>query len=636
MTMKIETGLFPHMVLQRDGKVAQKAAVTGTCEEKGNVYARVLANGEELRGWKKRKAGMSDGKRFTATMAGLPVGGPYDVELTCGEESVLVKDVLVGDVWILAGQSNMQGFGHFPKKPLGKDPMVRAFYMDDHWDVAVDPIHQMAIAVDPVHNPNGPRPLPKGPVKIGVGPGVSFGQAMHDRTGVPQGLLACAHGGTSTAQWDPKLKKLGGKSLYGATVRRFAKNYSGGTVAGLLWYQGCSDVGPGTVKTYREATRRIFQAFRRDFGRKDLPIVLVQIARAVVDRDEAFNRQWSSVREDERILGETMENVATVPTIDLEMDEAIHMSGPGHYVLGRRMAEAMESIRRAGKRGAPKPPIKPESVEIREYFDGNAEIVVTFANVVGKLTTAERPDGFIIEIPPLHSFHLITRTRLEGNQVFLLTATRPKIFKMCQAVVWYGFGCNPYCNIHDEAGRPLPAFGPMPMTSSFRTTSDFASPANLRFSDFKPAARDLSDCAECPDTAVMNREAPVTVTFGASGYCDLHTMIGPRGKTDEVFYALAKFHCDGDWKVNVLLGYDSPVRMWVDGKEAFYDPAGTNPATPDKGSAVIDAAKGDHEIVIGIGTNQGNAWGIFLWLERLEVPKREAAGGRRPAYPSFL
>ena len=33
--MKIETGLFPYMVLQRDGKVAQKAAVTGTCAEKG-------------------------------------------------------------------------------------------------------------------------------------------------------------------------------------------------------------------------------------------------------------------------------------------------------------------------------------------------------------------------------------------------------------------------------------------------------------------------------------------------------------------------------------------------------------------------------------------------------------------------
>ena len=65
-------------------------------------------------------------------MAGLPVGGPYDIEMMCGVESVVVKDV-----WILAGQSNMEGCGHFPRKPLGKDTMVRACYMDDHWDVAV-------------------------------------------------------------------------------------------------------------------------------------------------------------------------------------------------------------------------------------------------------------------------------------------------------------------------------------------------------------------------------------------------------------------------------------------------------------------------------------------------------------------
>ena len=630
--MIIETGLFEHMVLQRAGKVAQRAMVTGNCMGKGTVFARAITGGAEVRGWRRRKVGTADGKRFEATMAGLPVGGPYEIELRCGEASVTVKDVLVGDVWILAGQSNMQGCGHFPAKPLGKEPMVRAFYMDDHWAVAVDPIHQLAIAVDPVHNGGVRVPVPKKGVWRGVGPGVSYGQAMRRRTGVPQGLIACAHGGTTTAQWDPRLKKLGGGSLYGATMRRLAKNYPGGTVAGLLWYQGCSDTDAGTYQGYREATKRIFQGFRRDIGRKDLPIVLVQIARTTGMSDEAMGRRWSAVREDERILGETLAYTATVPAVDLELDEAIHLSGPGQYLLGERMAEAMESIRLAGTRGAPRPPIRPESIAIREHLDGNAEIVVTFANVVGNLTTLERPMGFHVEVPRLHSDYPITRTRLEGNRAYLLTAARPKIFTLFQGVVFYGFGCDPYCNVHDEAGRPVPAFGPLPLSTAPRTTSDFAAPADLRFSVFHPAARDLSDCARCPETAGIDRPAPASVSILPSGYCNLYPMIAERGKVDEIFYLLARFHCDGDWKVHVHFGYDSPARMWVDGKPVFHDPVGRPPATPDKGGAIVDAAKGEHEIVLGIGTNGGNAYGMTLWLERIDRPPWR--GG--PGYPRFF
>ena len=45
---------------------------------------------------------------------------------------------------------------------------------------------------------------------------LEIAKEMLRRTGVPQGLIACAHGGTSMAQWSPKLKRLGGDSLYGA------------------------------------------------------------------------------------------------------------------------------------------------------------------------------------------------------------------------------------------------------------------------------------------------------------------------------------------------------------------------------------------------------------------------------------
>ncbi len=78
---------------------------------------------------------------------------------------------------------------------------------------------------------------------------------MVEATGVPIGLVACAHGGTSMEQWNPAKKDEGGKSLYGSMLRQF--QLAGGKVKGVLWYQGesdangeaCEDLSPGLRPT---------------------------------------------------------------------------------------------------------------------------------------------------------------------------------------------------------------------------------------------------------------------------------------------------------------------------------------------------------------------------------------------------
>jgi len=176
-----------------------------------------------------------------------------------------VEDVLVGDVWILAGQSNMQGVGLL-KHRLPPVDAVRAFYMDDRWAPAEDPIHNLDAAVDSVHVElsGGTRPQPAR--FTGVGPGVAFGQDMFEATGVPQGLIACAHGGTSMEQWDPALKRLGSRSLYGAMLRRFQKN--GSRVAGVVWYQGESDANAEAAPHYTRRMKRLVRAMRAGPGRQ--------------------------------------------------------------------------------------------------------------------------------------------------------------------------------------------------------------------------------------------------------------------------------------------------------------------------------------------------------------------------------
>ena len=236
--VNVSDGLMDGQVLQRNAINQGCAVVKGSAGASGTVFCRVLAGPASLKKW--GAAGKAAKGRWRANLKKLPAGGPYKVEFRIGNEYAAVKDVFVGDVWILAGQSNMQGIGNLKDAPK-PHPMVRCFYMRDEWAIADEPIHFIPEAVDEVHINRamaGQRMLPAEVKNIreltvkGVGPGVFFAKIMRNRTGVPQGLIACAHGGTSMAEWSPLLRKKGGASFYGAMLRRFRK--LGQPVAGVL------------------------------------------------------------------------------------------------------------------------------------------------------------------------------------------------------------------------------------------------------------------------------------------------------------------------------------------------------------------------------------------------------------------
>ena len=96
-------------------------------------------------------------------------------------------------------------------------------------------------------------------------------------------------------------------------------------------------------------------------------------------------------------------------------------------------------------------------------------------------------------------------------------------------------------------------------------------------------------------------------------------------------YYRCRITCATRMKLRVLLGYDGPTKLWIDGQELFYDPKGTNPANRDEAKIPFLAAKGTHEILIALDTNGGKAWGIFLRFDRLDVTKRDLAKGLTPA-----
>src|SRR5262249_21364776 len=128
--------------------------------------------------------------------------------------------------------------------------------------------------------------------KKGAGLGLPFASEMVRRTGVPVGLLSCAHGGTSMDQWSPASKDQGGASLYGSMLRRVRA--AGGKVTGVLWYQGESDANPKAAPEFQRKFESFVKAVRDDFGQPDIPFYYVQIGRHVNSQNVA---EWNTVQE---------------------------------------------------------------------------------------------------------------------------------------------------------------------------------------------------------------------------------------------------------------------------------------------------------------------------------------------------
>jgi sialate O-acetylesterase len=608
-SIELDCGLFDHMVLQRNKRNVSEAVFAGHGTGDGPVMASVRSGKGMVKGFAEVKVGEAARGRIRGCLQGVPVGGPYEVTLTVGTATRVIRDLLVGDVWLLGGQSNMQGNGLIPEKRLPADPQVRAFYMDDRWAVARDPVHNLWDSVDAVHAALGKPAKPD--ADFGAGPGPSFGNEMRRLTGVPQGLIACAHGGTSMTQWDPHRRDEGGNSLYGALARRLRKN--GGRVAGMIWYQGESDATTAGAPQYTARTRKLIAALRRDTRDRALPVAIVQISRVVGAWWAEPAAVWNSIQEQQRLLPSVIPNLTMVPAIDLPLDDFIHLSGPAHTVLGKRLAHAMQALR--GGRGGGLPPLELERVTI-ETERGTVVVVAKFKNVAGRLTSGSRASGF--SIVTAKGVYQPFDVMLNGAYARIRSGMSHA--DMAAASLHYGHGVDPFCNIVDEAGRSLPVFGPIPVCPPRALTPPVQ---KLRVSGFQPSAGRLEKLT-CP--ARLDALGMTSRTF-TDPFCNLHPEIAERGNRDEVVYYACRISCPEAMRLVLILGYDGPVKVWVDGKLRLQDPNGTNPAFSEKGTARFRASAGEHEIVVALGTHSGAAWGIFLRFERLGLPGRQLREG---------
>lgn len=398
---------------------------------------------------------IGDGKYH---LTGLRVGGPHTLSINNEE----FHDIYVGDVWILAGQSNMQGTGRMVDIKPNSNEAIRALYMPNEWGMANHPLHELGKSHYKVHNVTFGKGLTNVNIR-GAGPGIAFAEKMYEVTHVPQGLIACAHGGRNLHKdWNPDKLADGEYSLYGATYERYLD--TGSNVAGIFWYQGCSDACADKAEYYTDNMTKLLSAFRRDF-QQELPFVQVQIGCCTWRRDRTpgMMEYWSSIREQQRVLHEKIDNFDTVHTTALRLSDSIHLSSKSQDILGRDAAEAMYCMK-YGKLYGCLPGIKLRNLEIIEdELDPNmCTIILNYDNVHGQLEGGPRAWGFDVSESPEKAEHFgIIDVALDGSRV-ILTADFAK-HKAFDRYLWYNYGYSPVGNIVDSEGRSLPGFGPIRM-----------------------------------------------------------------------------------------------------------------------------------------------------------------------------
>ena len=178
-------GLFgDHMVLQRDAPIR----VWGWAAPGEAVRVEFRRSGRET-------AAAADG-RWSVLLPAAPAGGPHELTVRAGTNAVVLRDVLVGEVWVCSGQSNME----WPLQSA-RDAAQEIAAADD------DGIRHLKVAhrasLHPLDDIEPAVWEPSRPASAGQFSAVAyfFARKLRRETGMPVGLINASWGGTPIETW---------------------------------------------------------------------------------------------------------------------------------------------------------------------------------------------------------------------------------------------------------------------------------------------------------------------------------------------------------------------------------------------------------------------------------------------------
>lgn len=466
-----------HMVLQRD----QANPVWGWADPGEEVTVKIADQ------TKTAKAG--DDGAWRVTLDPLPVGGPLELVVE-GKNKVSFGDVLVGEVWICSGQSNMQ----WP---------VSAAVDGDLEALAANRPQIRLISVPQVGTQEPQRDFQGewqvcSPETVGSfsAVGYFFGRQLQETLNVPIGLIDNSWGGSSCEAWiprdrlaaDPKYKDLldlwaereadlpEAQKAFEAYQAAAAKAKAEGQPApkavanpdglmrgnarpgniyngvllptigygirGVVWYQGENNAG--RAHQYRDMFPLMIETWRDLWKQGDFPFYWVQLADFMAEKPEPEDSAWAELRE-AQTMALRLPNTGQAVIIDIGEGKDIHPRNKQD--VGKRLARWALSRDYGVNVPAQSPTYK--SMEAKD-----GKITLTFDHVDGGFRPFDvsAPLGFAIA--GADRKFVWADAKITGPNTVEVWSDKVA----APEAVRYGWADNPVCNLYSNAGLPTTPF----------------------------------------------------------------------------------------------------------------------------------------------------------------------------------
>ena len=460
-----------HMVLQREMPVP----VWGTARPGNRITVKFA--GQE------KSAEADKGGKWMVRLAALKASAaPAEMFITSSADKAIIKlsDVLVGDVYLCSGQSNME-------LPMSPDKGPANISTD------IPGIRQSRFGL-------GWAVCNAANVKSFSAAAFFFARKINMETGVPIGLVNNSVGGTNIEPWTSPDGLVETPELKGdceAKIAAFKKMVSAGNAGGtveaptfkdpkvahnpplysilhyqhtvplipyairaVLWYQGEGNGGEGDI--YMQKMKALIRGWRKAWGREDLPVYFVQLPywRGNNEKPEGGDG-WAKIRI-AQLKSLCISNTAMAVTIDTG-DANVHPKNK--YDVGERLAR-LALVKDYGRKdlvltGPLYKGMKVESGKIRIFFDyAGKGLMVGKKNGMDPVVEdvgAKLKRFAIAEVDPSAQGKMKwawAEAVIDGDTVVV---SSPEIHK--PVAVHYAYSQNPAgCNLYNKDGLPASPF----------------------------------------------------------------------------------------------------------------------------------------------------------------------------------
>jgi len=419
------------------------------------------------------------------------IGGPYEMTIS-GKNVIKIKNIMVGEVWVCSGQSNMQWSVQASNN--AKEEIAAA----DYPDIRLFSVKR-AIALEPQSDCEGswsecsPETVP------GFTAGGYFvGRKLYKELDIPIGLIHTSWGGTPSEAWTrrgaleevpdaapilkrfddavanyPQIKKeheqklvewkeaaekakAEGKRVPGRPRTPYGPEHPHGVASlynamiaplipyginGAIWYQGESNAG--RAYQYRKIFPAMISNWREDWGQGDFSFLFVQLANYLDTKPEPVESAWAELREAQLM---TLDLPNTGMAVIIDIGEAKDIHPKNKQDVGRRLA--LWPLAKIYGRDL----VYSGPLFKRMNIEGN-KVVLSFDHVGGGLIAKDGRSLKGFAIAGADRKFVWADAKIDGDKVVVSSNE-----VSAPVAVRYAWADNPVCNLYNAEELPASPF----------------------------------------------------------------------------------------------------------------------------------------------------------------------------------